>query len=62
MPGGYKDEHITHYTHAQLTEILTRYGFVIEEVAYVGRCDLFMRCHKIELAQGAVAAPASTAA
>jgi dolichol-phosphate mannosyltransferase len=62
MPGGYKDEHITHYTRAILTEILTRYGFVIEEVAYVGRCDLFVRCHKIELAQGAVAAPASTAA
>ncbi len=62
MPGGYKDEHITHYTRALLTEILTRYGFVIEEVAYVGRCDLFVRCHKIELAQGAVAAPASTAA
>jgi dolichol-phosphate mannosyltransferase len=60
MPGGYKDEHITHYTREQLTEIITRHGFAIEEVAYVGRCDLFMRCRKLELrARAAVVGPAS---
>jgi SAM-dependent methyltransferase len=67
MPGGYKDEHITHYTREQLTEILVRHGFAIEEVAYVGRCDLFMCCRKIELRAAArdtvsVSASASTAA
>ncbi len=65
MPGGYKDEHITHYTRDRLTEILTRHGFAIEEVAYVGRCDLFMRCRKLELRQdvhSAVPEAASTAA
>ncbi len=63
MPGGYKDEHITHYTRQQLTEIITRHGFAIEEVAYVGRCDLFMRCRKIELrARSAVNLVASESA
>ena len=63
MPGGYKDEHITHYTRASVAELMTRYGFQIEEVSYVGRCDLFIRCHKIELSepvQAGLAAPAST--
>lgn len=27
MPGGYADEHITHYTRRSLTELLDRYGF-----------------------------------
>jgi dolichol-phosphate mannosyltransferase len=63
MPGGYKDEHITHFTRAQLTEIVTRYGFAVEEVAYVGGSDLLMRCRKLELrAHSAVAVSASTAA
>ena len=31
MPGGYRDEHITHYTQASLTSILTRHGFIHEE-------------------------------
>lgn len=53
MPGGYKDEHITHYTREKLTEILTRHGFAIEEIAYVGRVDLFMRCRKLELGEAA---------
>jgi dolichol-phosphate mannosyltransferase len=60
MPGGYKDEHITHFTRKQLTEIITRHGFAIEEIAYVGRCDLFMRCRKLEMrAHAGVAPPAS---
>jgi dolichol-phosphate mannosyltransferase len=46
MPGGYKDEHITHYTRAKLGEILPRHGFTIEEAAYIARSDLILRCRK----------------
>jgi dolichol-phosphate mannosyltransferase len=65
MPGGYKDEHITHYTRASLTEIMTRHGFAVEEVAYVGGSDLLMRCRKLEQrasVQRILAESASTAA
>ncbi len=48
MPGGYKDEHITHFTRESLTEIMVRLGFAVEEVAYVGGSDLLMRCRKID--------------
>lgn len=48
MPGGYKDEHITHYTRDRLTEIMTRHGFAVEEVAYIGGGDMFMRCRRLE--------------
>lgn len=44
MPGGYRDEHVTHYTRASLAEILARYGFVVEETAYVARSELIVRC------------------
>jgi dolichol-phosphate mannosyltransferase len=46
MPGGYRDEHITHYTRRSLTDILVRNGFVHEETAYVVRSELIMRFHK----------------
>jgi dolichol-phosphate mannosyltransferase len=62
MPGEHKDQHVTRYTREQLTQILTRHGFAVEEVAYVGGSDLFMRCRKMELresARGSVAASAS---
>ncbi len=49
MPGGYKDEHITHYTLDQLREILARYGITIEDVAYIARSELILRCRKDEL-------------
>jgi hypothetical protein len=65
MPGGYKDEHITHYTLAQLTEILNRYGIAIEETAYIARSELILRCRKVAAAAGEgrnVAGDASTAA
>ncbi len=48
MPGGYRDEHITHYTRQSLTEILARYGFSHEESAYVARSELIMRMRKRE--------------
>ncbi len=65
MPGGYKDEHITHYTLDQLREILGRHGIVIEETAYVAGSELILRCRKVERQDRAgsdVAAVASTAA
>ncbi len=46
LPGGYADEHITHYTREKLSEILARRGFAIEQVAYVVRSELIMRCRK----------------
>ncbi len=65
MPGGYKDEHITHYTLERLRQILARHGIVIEETAYIVRSELILRCRKVELEDGAridVTAVASTAA
>jgi len=50
MPGGYRDEHVTHYTRARLLEILARHGFAHEETAYICRSELIMRCRKVELA------------
>jgi glycosyltransferase involved in cell wall biosynthesis len=44
MPWGYKDEHITHYTHASLQEILKRHGFNVEETAYVAGSEMILRC------------------
>lgn len=49
MPGGYRDEHITHYTRPQLIEILARHGFAHEETAYICRSELIMRCRKTEV-------------
>ena len=49
LPGGYADEHITHYTREKLTEIVSRHGFEVEQVAYVGKSELIMRCRKAAL-------------
>jgi SAM-dependent methyltransferase len=46
MPGGYRDEHITHYTRESLTAILLNHGLVHEETAYVARSELIMRFRK----------------
>jgi len=65
MPGGYKDQHSTHYTLEMLREILARYGIVIEETAYIARSELILRCRKAGREKRAVAAEsadASTAA
>ena len=48
MPWGYKDEHITHYTHASLREILRRFGFTVEETAYVAGSEMILRCRMNE--------------
>ena len=48
IPGGYKDEHITHYTQEKLREILERHGFAVDEAAYIARSELILRCRKLE--------------
>jgi SAM-dependent methyltransferase len=65
LPGGYKDEHITHYTREKLVQIMMQHGFAVEEVAYVARSELIMRCRKIELrdrARRSIPTEASSAA
>ncbi|MGB6091400.1 MAG: class I SAM-dependent methyltransferase, partial [Candidatus Binataceae bacterium] len=59
MPGGYKDEHITHYTRERLTELLTRNGFSVEEVSYIGGGELIMRCRRGELPAATLQIPSS---
>ncbi len=46
IPGGYRDEHITHYTRESLTRILNKHGFVAQQAAYVAGSELIMRWHK----------------
>jgi dolichol-phosphate mannosyltransferase len=46
LPGGYYDEHITHYTRESLTAILLRNGFVHEQTAYIGGSELIMQFRK----------------
>ena len=65
LPGGYADQHITHYTREKLSEILMRHGSVVEEAAYIVRSELIMRCRKRELpipAQQSAPSPESSAA
>ncbi|HLI82032.1 MAG TPA: glycosyltransferase [Candidatus Binataceae bacterium] len=49
IPGGYHDEHITHYTQSTLTDILQRHGFTVEESAYVGGSEMILKCRKNSL-------------
>jgi dolichol-phosphate mannosyltransferase len=41
-PGGYKDEHITHYTRDSLTQLCREWGFTLEDAAYVFRSELVL--------------------
>jgi ubiquinone/menaquinone biosynthesis C-methylase UbiE len=64
IPGGYRDEHITHYTHESLSRILTRHGFVAEESAYICRSELIMRWRKpatSSITQSASVSPSAAA-
>jgi len=45
-PGGYKDEHITHYTKASLTALAARHQFELIEHAYVLRSELVLALRK----------------
>jgi dolichol-phosphate mannosyltransferase len=45
-PGGYADEHIAHYTYAELMDIFTKRGFKFEEARYILRGELIMAFRK----------------
>jgi glycosyltransferase involved in cell wall biosynthesis len=60
MPGGYRDEHVTHYTRQSLIALLARHGFAHEETAYIARSELIMRMRKVEAAEASTATDAST--
>ncbi|HYM51197.1 MAG TPA: glycosyltransferase [Candidatus Limnocylindrales bacterium] len=55
-PGGYADEHITHYRRAGLQAYLQGIGFRVERIAYVGGSEMIFCLRKD--AVPAVAAPA----
>ncbi|HLH75378.1 MAG TPA: glycosyltransferase [Candidatus Binataceae bacterium] len=61
MPGGYRDEHISHYTRQSLAQLLERRGLVHEATAYVARSELIMRYRKPTLALKPVANEAAVA-
>jgi dolichol-phosphate mannosyltransferase len=61
LPGGYHDEHITHYTRESLIAILVLHGFVHEETAYIARSELMMRFRKPAPAQLSTTFPATMA-
>ena len=61
IPGGYRDEHITHYTRQSLRDILSEYGFAPEGTAYVARSELIMRMRKREAQLAGASTPESSA-
>ena len=46
MPGGYADEHITHYTYDSLVKILDRNGFDYLDHKYSLQGDLIIKARK----------------
>ena len=46
-PGGYADEHITHYTRANLGPYLQGKGFAIESIEYVGGSEMIFSLKKL---------------
>jgi dolichol-phosphate mannosyltransferase len=46
-PGGYADEHITHYSQANLAPYLQGKGFAIESVEYVGGSEMIFSLKKL---------------
>jgi dolichol-phosphate mannosyltransferase len=50
LPGAYAHEHVTHYTRASLTERLKVYGYLIQELRYVGTCEMIFKAKKVEAA------------
>jgi SAM-dependent methyltransferase len=46
LPGAYAHEHITHYTQASLRQRILAYGYAIQELRYVGSCEMIFRATK----------------
>jgi len=61
-PGGYADEHMTHYSRANLGPYLQGKGFEIESVAYVGGSEMIFSLKKLApMASPVSARPVRTA-
>jgi dolichol-phosphate mannosyltransferase len=61
-PGGYADEHITHYSRANLSAYLQGKGFAIDSVDYVGGSEMIFSLRKLSPASStAPARPVATA-
>src|SRR5438445_6703901 len=48
LPGGYADEHITHFTNEELTTRLRAAGYEILDCQYVGFCEMILQARKPE--------------
>ena len=46
-PGGYADEHITHYTRRSLEQKLRQFGFECQAIGWVGRAEMIIQCVKL---------------
>lgn len=46
-PGGYADEHITHYTRNSLQQVLRDHGFEPIKVQYVAGAEMIMQCTRL---------------
>jgi dolichol-phosphate mannosyltransferase len=46
LPGAYAREHITHFTRAGLSRRLGAIGYTIQDVKYVGFCEMIFRARK----------------
>jgi SAM-dependent methyltransferase len=47
LPGAYAREHITHFTRQSLTERLVAWGYVIQDLRYVGFCEMIFKAEKV---------------
>jgi dolichol-phosphate mannosyltransferase len=46
LPGAYAHEHISHFTRASLDASLTRHGFDVLDVRYVGGCEMIFHARR----------------
>jgi dolichol-phosphate mannosyltransferase len=46
LPGAYAHEHITHYTRTGLAERLRVHGYTIQDLQYVGFCEMIFQARK----------------
>jgi SAM-dependent methyltransferase len=59
VPGGYKDEHISHYTNAELRRIMRDRGLTFEEERYILRGELIQAFRKCRPREGSAPEVAS---
>ena len=56
-PGGYADEHITHYSRSNLSAYLLARGFTIDAVEYVGGSEMIFSLRKTTAVRASAAPP-----